>query len=143
VERRLKEDNFCPITSSRIHQQAGVYPFKGAQLPQDLRPGLEIYLAEFLCTDMKVVLVPSPTASTQGSPADSSGPRDCETTFWKCEFFTLKTSMDWPQHTDDTDTKLCENIRIFIKNYKSTNPGAKKVVYGPCEQESEEKNAKF
>ena len=38
-------------------------------------------------------------------------------------------------------TKSCVNI--FIKNHKSTNPGANKVVYGPCEQESEEKNAKF
>ena len=37
--------------------------------------------------------------------------------------------------------KLCENIGIFIK--KSTNPGSNKVVYGPCEQESEEKNSKF
>ena len=43
----------------------------------------------------------------------------------------------------DIDNKLCENIRIFIKNHKSTNPGANKVVYGPCEQESEEKNFKF
>ena len=39
--------------------------------------------------------------------------------------------------------KLCENIGILIKNYKSTNPGSNKVVYGPCEQESEEKNSKF
>jgi len=39
--------------------------------------------------------------------------------------------------------KLCENIGIFIKNYKSTNPGPNKAVYGPCEQESEEKNFKF
>ena len=40
-------------------------------------------------------------------------------------------------------SKLCENIRIFIKNHKSNNPGANKVVYGPGEQESEEKNFKF
>ena len=40
-------------------------------------------------------------------------------------------------------SKLCENIGIFIKNYKSTNPGSNKVVYGPCEQESAEKNSKF
>ena len=40
-------------------------------------------------------------------------------------------------------TKLCENIRKFVKNHKSTNPGSNKVVDGPCEQESEEKNAKF
>ena len=39
--------------------------------------------------------------------------------------------------------KLCENIGIFINNYKSTNPGSNKVVYGPCEQESEEKNLNF
>ena len=39
--------------------------------------------------------------------------------------------------------KLCENIGIFIKNYKSTNPGSNKVVYGPCQIESEEKNSKF
>ena len=39
--------------------------------------------------------------------------------------------------------QLCENIRIFIKNHWSTNPWANKVVYGPCEQESEEKNSKF
>ena len=42
-----------------------------------------------------------------------------------------------------TYIKLCENIGIFIKNYKSTNPGSNKVVYGICEQESEEKNSKF
>ena len=42
-----------------------------------------------------------------------------------------------------TGSKLCENIGIFIKNYKSTNPGSNKVVYGPCEQESEEKNSTF
>ena len=35
--------------------------------------------------------------------------------------------------------KLCENMGIFIKNYKSTIPGSNKVVYGPLEQESEEK----
>ena len=33
--------------------------------------------------------------------------------------------------------------RDIIKNYKSANPGSIKVVYGPCEQESEEKNSKF
>ena len=44
---------------------------------------------------------------------------------------------------DGIINKLCENIGIFIKNYKSTNPGSNKVVYGPCEQESEEKNSKF
>ena len=37
------------------------------------------------------------------------------------------------------DSKLCENIGIFIKYYKSANSGSNKVVYGPCEQESEEK----
>ena len=37
-------------------------------------------------------------------------------------------------------TKLCENIGIFIKIYKSTNPESNKVVYGPYEQESKEKN---
>ena len=37
----------------------------------------------------------------------------------------------------------CVGIRIFIKNHKSNNPGANKVVYGPGEQESEEKNSKF
>ena len=36
-----------------------------------------------------------------------------------------------------------ENIGIFSKIYKSTNPGSNKVVYGPCEQESEEKNQNF
>ena len=36
-------------------------------------------------------------------------------------------------------TKLCENT----KNYKSAYPGSNKVVYGACEQESEEKNSKF
>ena len=36
-------------------------------------------------------------------------------------------------------SKLCENIGIFIKNYKSINPGSNKVVFGPCEQDSEEK----
>ena len=41
---------------------------------------------------------------------------------------------------DGIINKLCENIGIFIKNYKSTNPGSNKVVYRPCEQESEEKN---
>ena len=35
--------------------------------------------------------------------------------------------------------KLCENT----KNYKFACPGANKVVYGACEQESEEKNSKF
>ena len=35
--------------------------------------------------------------------------------------------------------KLCENT----KNYKSAYPGSDKVVYGACEQESEEKNFKF
>ena len=35
--------------------------------------------------------------------------------------------------------ELCENIGIFIKNYKSTIPGSNKVVYGPFEQEFEEK----
>ena len=40
-------------------------------------------------------------------------------------------------------SKLCENIGIFIKNYKSIFPGSNKVVYGPFEQESEEKNSKF
>ena len=39
-----------------------------------------------------------------------------------------------------TRIKLCKNIGIFIKNYNSTNPGSNKVVYGPCEYESEEKN---
>ena len=38
--------------------------------------------------------------------------------------------------------KLCENIGILIKNYKSTNPGSNKAVYGPCEQKSEEKSLK-
>ena len=38
---------------------------------------------------------------------------------------------------------LCENIGIFIRNYKSTIPGSNKVVYGPFEQESEGKNSKF
>ena len=41
---------------------------------------------------------------------------------------------------DMSTNKLCENIGIFIKNYKSTNPGANKVVYGPCKQESEKKS---
>jgi hypothetical protein len=36
-------------------------------------------------------------------------------------------------------SKLCENT----KNYKFACPGANKVVYGACEQESEEKNSKF
>ena len=49
--------------------------------------------------------------------------------------------MSLPSHR--LTTKLCENIGIFIKNYKSTIPGSKKVVYGPFEQESEEKNSKF
>ena len=40
-------------------------------------------------------------------------------------------------------SKLCENIRIFIKNHKSITPEANKVVYGPCEQESEEKMQNF
>ena len=40
--------------------------------------------------------------------------------------------------TDELYSKLCENIGIFIQNYKSTNPGSNKVVYGPCEQDSEE-----
>jgi len=40
-------------------------------------------------------------------------------------------------------SKLCENIRIFIKNHKSTDPGANEVVCGPCERESEEENFKF
>ena len=35
--------------------------------------------------------------------------------------------------------KLCENT----KNYKSAYPGSNKVVYGACEQVSEEKNLKF
>ena len=39
--------------------------------------------------------------------------------------------------------KLCENIGIFIKNYKSTNPGSNIAVYGPCEQESKEKKFKI
>ena len=38
-----------------------------------------------------------------------------------------------------TTIKLCENT----KNYKFACPGANKVVYGACEQESEEKNSKF
>ena len=38
---------------------------------------------------------------------------------------------------------MCENLGILIKNYKSTNPGSNKVVYGPCEQESEEKLQSF
>ena len=42
---------------------------------------------------------------------------------------------------DNMATKSCVNI--FIKNHKSTNPGANKVVYGPCEQETDKKNAKF
>ena len=41
---------------------------------------------------------------------------------------------------DDTKgrvlSKLCENT----KNYKFAFPGSNKVVYGACEQESEEKN---
>ena len=28
-------------------------------------------------------------------------------------------------------SKLCENIEIFIKNYKSTNPGLNKFANGP------------
>ena len=36
--------------------------------------------------------------------------------------------------------KPCENIGMFIKNYKSTIPGSNEVVYGPFEQESEKKN---
>ena len=39
--------------------------------------------------------------------------------------------------------KLCENIEIFINNYKSNNPGSNQVVYGPCKQVSEEKIKKF
>ena len=31
----------------------------------------------------------------------------------------------------DMDIKLCENMGIFIKNYKSTIPGSNKVVYRP------------
>ena len=47
-------------------------------------------------------------------------------------------------HTNrDIFIKLCENIGIFIKNYKSTIPGSKKVVYKPFKKESEEKNSKF
>ena len=36
-------------------------------------------------------------------------------------------------------SKLCENT----KNYKYAHPGPNKVVYGACEQESEEKNSKL
>ena len=39
--------------------------------------------------------------------------------------------------------KPCENIGMFIKNYKSTIPGSNKVVYGAFEQESEEKIQNF
>ena len=31
--------------------------------------------------------------------------------------------------SSDLFIKLCENIGIFIKNYKSTIPGSNKVVY--------------
>ena len=47
------------------------------------------------------------------------------------------------QRSQRLQSKLCENIGIFIKDYKSTNPGSNKVVYGPCEQESEEKKFKI
>ena len=35
--------------------------------------------------------------------------------------------------------KLCENT----KNFKSAYPGSNKVVYGACEQDSEEKKENF
>jgi len=50
---------------------------------------------------------------------------------------------DITQRKREVDNKLCENIGIFIKNYKSTIPGSNKVVYGPFEQESEEKKIKI
>ena len=50
---------------------------------------------------------------------------------------------DITQRKREVDNKLCENIGIFIKNYKSTIPGSNKVVYGLFDQESEEKNSKF
>ena len=44
----------------------------------------------------------------------------------------------WPTHPPDRGLiiKLCENT----KNYKYAYPRSNKVVYGACEQESEEKN---
>ena len=45
------------------------------------------------------------------------------------------------QQLHDVVGKLCENIGIFIKNYKYT--GSNKVVYGPCEELFEEKIQNF
>ena len=53
---------------------------------------------------------------------------------------TTRNRIIWEAVQCPVSINLCEIIGMFIKNYKSTNPGSNKVVYGPCEQESEEKS---